>query len=383
MALQRHRPVRVANKVCPEFLRKQPRHADRGREVEELGIGGDLLEAGDQPVEAVAPVGVLEHLDLVDDDGPDAFHGPPGAEGVIDPLVGPHHDGGADVPLPGRTGLGEVEAAHPGLQGDPHQVAVTVAEPLILLVCECDQRDQEEHPPPPFEEVLHAGHLPDERLAARGGGDDEEVLPLKKPALDGELLDGHQVLDAGGLCKRGGQGKVGDMGGLLDLVRLEPVKEGPRPVGLLRPHRREHPVEVADLGKEFLEMDEHGPAELTHVAEFPAHLAFCTLHADPLSAVPDTGRLIDGDEPVLKLAVAADIDPGRMYLEVGKERLKLRAPPRKVDRRPAQERYEVTGRGGLELFSPPAHLEVLGALAFRRRGQVDVPGTFDTPAFDE
>ena len=99
------------------------------------------------------------------------------------------------------------------------------------------------------------------------------------------------------------------MGGLLDLVRLKPVKEGPRPVGFLRPHRRQHPVEVTDLGKKFLEMDKHGPAEPPHVAELPAHLAFCALHADPFSAVPDTGRLIDGDEPVLELAVPADIDP--------------------------------------------------------------------------
>ncbi|KAF5043161.1 hypothetical protein DSECCO2_505150 [anaerobic digester metagenome] len=71
--LERNRPVGVADQVCPEFLREQPGSPDRRREVEELGFRGDMLEPGDQPVETVAPIGVLEHLDLIDDDGPDVL----------------------------------------------------------------------------------------------------------------------------------------------------------------------------------------------------------------------------------------------------------------------------------------------------------------------
>ncbi|KAF5043160.1 hypothetical protein DSECCO2_505140 [anaerobic digester metagenome] len=228
---------------------------------------------------------------------------------MIDPLVGPYHDGSMDVPVSRGPGLGEVETAHPGLEGDPHQVAVTVAEPLVFLVRERDQRDQEEHSPPPFKEVLHSGHLTDEGLAARGGGDDEEVLPLEEPVLDGELLDRHQVLDPGGLRKRRGQREFGDMSRLLDLVRLEPVKEGPLPVRMVGTHRSQHPVEVPDLGEEFLEVDEDGAAEFAHVAELPAHLALRALKADPLPAVADAGRLIDGNKPVLELAEPTDVDP--------------------------------------------------------------------------
>jgi len=122
------------------------------------------------------------------------------------------------------------------------------------------------------------------------------------------------------------------VGGLLDLVRLEPVKEGPRPVGFLRAHRREDPVEVPDLDKEFLQVDKDGAAELAQVAELAAHLALCAVHADPFPAVPDTGRLIDGDEPVLELAEPADIDPRYRDLEIGEERLELRALRRQVHR---------------------------------------------------
>ncbi|KAF5028912.1 hypothetical protein DSECCO2_654080 [anaerobic digester metagenome] len=309
VAFERNRPVRVADKVCPEFLREQSRSPDRGREVEELRLGRDVLEPGDQPVETVAAFRILEHLHLVDDDGADVFYGSPGPESVVDPLVSPHHHGSVDVPVARRTGLGEVETAHPGLQGDPDQVTVAVAEPLVLLVRERDQRNQEERPPPAFEEILHPGHLPDEGLAARGRRDDQEVLPLEEAVLNGELLDGHQVLDPGCLCKRGRERKIGDMGGFLNLVRLEPVKERSLPVGVIGPHRRQHPVEVPDLGEEFLKMNKHRAAELPQVTELAAHLALCALHADPLPAVPDAGRLVDRREPVLELAEPADVDP--------------------------------------------------------------------------
>ena len=230
-----------------------------------------MFEPGDQPVETVAPLGVLKHLDLVDDDGPDVLQRPSCPESVIDPLVGPHHDGSVDVPVPCRAGLGEVEAAHPNLESDSDKVTVTVAEPLVFLVRKRDQRDQKEHSPPPFEEVLHPGHLPDEGLAARGGGYDEEVLPFEEPVLDGELLDGHEVVDTGGLRERRRERQIGDMGRLLDLVRFEPVKEGPRPVGTVGSHRRENPVEVADLDEEFFKVHEHRAAEPADIAEFPAY----------------------------------------------------------------------------------------------------------------
>ncbi len=99
------------------------------------------------------------------------------------------------------------------------------------------------------------------------------------------------------------------MGSLLDLVRLQPVKKGPLPVGMLRPHRCQNPVEIPDLEEEFLQVDQDGAAEFAQVAEFPAHLALCAVHADPLPTVPDTGRLIDGNKPVLDLAEPADVDP--------------------------------------------------------------------------
>lgn len=124
------------------------------------------------------------------------------------------------------------------------------------------------------------------------------MLPFKKPFLDRELLDWHQVFDPGSLRKRGRQREVGDMSCLLDLVCLQPVEEGPRPVEPLRPHRRQHPVEVPDLGKKFLEMHEHRTPEPAHIPEFPAHLALCALQADPLPAVADTGCLIDRCETV-------------------------------------------------------------------------------------
>ena len=173
------------------------------------------------------------------------------------------------------------------------------------------------------------------------------------------------------------------MGGLLDLVRLEPIKERPLPVGVLGPHRRQHPVEIADLGKEFLQVDEHRAAEPPQVTELPAHLPLCALHADPLAAVPDSGRLIDRHEPVLQLAEPADVDPRRRNLEIGEERLELRALRRKEHRGTAEQGDEVPGRGWLELLAAPAHLEVLRPLTLRGRGQVDEPRAFDAAAFDE
>ena len=69
VALQPHRAVSVHHERAVQFLCQDLGRADRCREVQELGLRGEILEPGDHPVEPVAPVSVLQHLDLIDDHG--------------------------------------------------------------------------------------------------------------------------------------------------------------------------------------------------------------------------------------------------------------------------------------------------------------------------
>ncbi len=115
------------------------------------------------------------------------------------------------------------------------------------------------------------------------------------------------------------------------------------------------------------EVDEDGAAEFAHVAEPGASRALRT----PGRSIPrrsgrrSSYRWEQTGPRFRRTDRCRSATPGS-----GGRQETTRTPgsSRKVDRRPAQERDQVPGRGGLEPFTAPAHLEVLWPLALRGCG---------------
>jgi hypothetical protein len=174
--LEPDRAFSVLDERTVQFLCKHFRRSDGCRKVQELCLRGRGTSAGDHAVEPVAAVIVLQHLHLIDYDRCDIAHLLPAADHVVHPFVGTDNDRCLRVPVANLPGLGQVEPAHAGQEAGLCKFPVPLREPLVLLVCQRDKRDQEKHPPPSFEEILDTRHLADERLAARSCRNDQQVL---------------------------------------------------------------------------------------------------------------------------------------------------------------------------------------------------------------
>ena len=371
-------------RVASSFFASELRRADRGREVEELGLREEVLEPRDQPVEPVAPLGVLEHLDLVDHDRADLGREPAEPDLVVDPLVRPDDQRRPRVAGPAAAVLGQADPRGPDLERGLRERAVPLGKALVLLDRERDERDEEEHPPPPLDVVLEPGHLADEGLARRGGRDHEQVLAEEEAGLDRELLDRHQPLDPGGIDERARQGQLLERLRLADRLGLDPVVEGrlsPRGLGL---DRREDAVDVAVAVEELVEVAHRAPRHPPEVGDLAPELAPGAGQADLLAAVLHGVLLADLGHAVLEQAEPAGVERPRPHLEVGEEGLERGHGAGQHHLGRAEQVHELLGRRVPVLA--PARLPdpvLLRPDALRGLGQGDLPDRRDDPAVEE
>ena len=99
-----------------------------------------VFESRDEPVEAVPAALLFQRVNLVDDDRPHVPEVLPGAERVVDALVGADDD--VRVRVERRAVVVDATRAHANRHVD--EVAVPILKVLVFLVGECDQRDEKE-----------------------------------------------------------------------------------------------------------------------------------------------------------------------------------------------------------------------------------------------
>ena len=94
MAFQTHRPLVIPDELTLQFFCQKRRRPDGGTQKEELRIRGNMPEAGNEPVEPVAPFRVLKHLHLINDNRPHLRESPAHPQVMVHALVGADDDVG-------------------------------------------------------------------------------------------------------------------------------------------------------------------------------------------------------------------------------------------------------------------------------------------------
>ncbi len=87
MPLQRNRPPVIRDGKQVQLSCQLHGVSDGGRKAHDLGTGAEGLEAGDKPSKAVSPVGVAEHVDLIDDHAADVADGNSRPQYIVKRLV--------------------------------------------------------------------------------------------------------------------------------------------------------------------------------------------------------------------------------------------------------------------------------------------------------
>ncbi|OPY47777.1 MAG: hypothetical protein A4E42_00247 [Methanoregulaceae archaeon PtaU1.Bin222] len=260
---------------------------------------------------------VLEHLDLVDHHGADQGKLLPGADEVIHALIGPDDNRGSYIPVANRSVLGQLDAGLPDQDPDFRDLPVPLFETLVLLDGKRHQGDQEKGMAPFFHVILESRHLPDERLSARGGRDDQEMLAMQETRIHRHLLCRHQRLDSCSINKVAGKWELCDLLGFLQGMCFEAVEECLGDPDLLRLNACEHLVHVPEIPEKLLKVPECLCSYLAHGGQFPPEFPPCAVETDLLPCgVPDAVLLIDGCDPVIHEADSAYLCMGEGNLEI-------------------------------------------------------------------